>query len=133
MLLCSGLLACDLAVLGCSDDRAAHLPGKTIGATLDNAIKVLEAGDCAAFAVDFLNPIKLGQIEDVEAYRQTMVCTPANQANIDEVLLALKLARLAEPKMDGVVATINLGDVGLGLSHFTLMRYTDGKWYFNSL
>jgi len=109
------------------------LPGRSVHATLDNAIQTLEAGDCGGFAVHFLSPIKRAQIDDLEAYKQRMVCTPENQRNIDDVILALKMARRAEPQSNGVIAIIDMTGAGTHPERFVLVRYTDGRWYFNQL
>ena len=108
-------------------------PGKSIRATLDNAIKTLEGSDCKSFAVNFLSPIKLQQIDDLAAYEEQMACKPENQRNIDDVIFALKLARLAEPETNGVIATIDMSGAGTRPEQFILIRYTDKRWYFNSL
>ena len=108
-------------------------PRKSVRGTIEQAIKALEAYDCVTFAVNFLSPIKRAQIEDLEAYKAKRQCSPQNRANTDEALLALKLARLAVPEYKGITATISFEGVGLRIQKFTLVKYLDGKWYFNEL
>ena len=127
-----------LFISGCAamsggESDATYRPGKSIRVTLDNAIKTLEAGDCSGFATNFLSPIKLQQIADLAAYEEQMSCRPENQTNVDDVVLALKLARLAEPVTNGVIATIDMSGAGTRPDQFILLRYTDERWYFNSL
>jgi hypothetical protein len=128
-------IACLLGLLGCSTVGLGgdHLPGRSIRATLENAIRTLEAGDCRGFAVHFLSPIKLEQIQDRERYEQRMACSPENQRNIDDVVFALRMARLAEPETNGVIATIDMTGAGTRPERFFLVRYTDKRWYFNRL
>ena len=108
-------------------------PQKSVQGTIEQAIQALEAFDCATFAVDFLNPIKRAQIEDLEAYKTKRQCSPQHKDNLDDVLLALKLARLGVPEYKGITATISLEGVGLRIQKFTLMKYLDGRWYFSEL
>jgi hypothetical protein len=108
-------------------------PQRSVQGTIEQAIKALEAYDCAAVAIDFLNPIKRAQIKDLEAYRAQRQCSPEDKGNLDEVLLALKLARQGEPEYKGITATISLQGVGLRIQEISLMKYLDGRWYFNEL
>ena len=108
-------------------------PRKSVRGTIEQAIKALEAHDCVTFAVNFLSPIKRAQIEDLEAYKTKRQCSPQHKDNLDDVLLALKLARLGVPEYKGITATISLEGVGLRIQKFTLMKYLDGRWYFNEL
>ena len=108
-------------------------PRKSVRGTIEQAIKALEAYDCVTFAVNFLSPIKRAQIEDLEAYKTRRQCSPQNRANTEEALFALKLARLAVPEYKGITATISLEGLGLRIQKFTLVKYLDGKWYFNEL
>ena len=108
-------------------------PQRSVKGTLEQAIKALEAYDCAAVAVDFLNPIKRARIENLEDYRAQRACSPDDKGNLDDVLLALKLARQGEPEYKGITATISLAGVGLRIQEISLMKYTDGRWYFNEL
>lgn len=108
-------------------------PQKSVKGTIEQAIKALEAYDCATVAVDFLNPIKRAQIKDLEAYRAQRQCSPEDKGNLDEVLLALRLALQGEPEYKGILATISLEGVGLKIPAIRLMKYTDGRWYFNEL
>lgn len=108
-------------------------PQKSVKGTIEQAIKALEAYDCATVAVDFLNPIKREKIENLEAYRAQRQCSPDDKGNLDEVLLALRLARQGEPEYKGITATISLQGVGLRIQEISLMKYLDGRWYFNEL
>jgi len=108
-------------------------PQKSVKRTIEQAIKALEAYDCARVAIEFLNPIKRAQIEDLEAYRAKRQCSPEDKGNLDEVLLALRLARQGEPEYKGITATISLQGVGLRITEISVMKYTDGRWYFNEL
>ena len=83
--------------------------------------------------VDFLNPIKRAKIADLEAYKIRRHCSPQDKGNLDEVLFALKLARLGEPEYKGITATVSLEGVGLRIEKITLVKYLDGRWYFNEL
>jgi hypothetical protein len=106
-------------------------PGRTIEQTLQSAIRLLERHECAAFAVDFLSPIRRAEIKDLEAYRRERQCTPDNRGNLDDVLLALRLGLGAEPEIRGVRAIIDLSGIGTRIARLELVRYTDGRWYFN--
>jgi len=109
------------------------LPGHTVKQTLERAISMLENYRCADFAVTFLSPIKRATIPDLEAYRKTRQCSATDRGNLDDVLLALKLALGAQPVVSGVKATIDLSGIGIKISKFELIRFTDGRWYFNDL
>jgi hypothetical protein len=119
----------------------AALPGKKSGAkpqksvkkTIEQAIKALEDYDCVTVAVDFLNPIKRAQIPDLDAYQKQRQCSAQDKGNLEDVLLALKMARQGVPEYKGVTATISLEGVGLKIQKITLMKYLDGRWYFNDL
>ena len=108
-------------------------PGRTVRETLQRAIGLLERYECAAFAVDFLSPIKRAAIPDLEEYRRQRSCAPDDSGNLDDVLLALRLALGAEPDIRGVRAVIDLSGIGIAITQLELVRYTDGRWYFNSL
>ncbi len=116
---------------GPSGDR--RLPGRTVAETLRRAIALLEAYECTVVAVDFLSPIKRAQIPDLEAYGKGRACSPDDRGNLDTVLLALRLSLGAEPERRGVRAIIDLSNVGLPIAAIELIRYTDGRWYFNGL
>ena len=109
------------------------LPGHTVKQTLERAISMLEDYRCADFAVSFLSPIKRATIPDLEAYRNARQCSATDRGNLDDVLLALRLARGAQPVVSGVKATIDLSGIGIKISKFELVRFTDGRWYFNDL
>ena len=94
---------------------------------------MLEDYRCADFAVNFLSPIKRATIPDLEAYRRTRQCSATDRGNLDDVLLALKLALGAQPVVTGVKATIDLSGIGIKISMFEFVRFTDGRWYFNDL
>ena len=108
------------------------LPGRTIRQTITRAITLLERHDCDTFAVDFLSPIKRAQIPDLAAYLRERQCSQGDRGNVDEVLEALRLARGAEPEIHGVRAVIDLSGIGIRISHIELVKYTDGRWYFNA-
>jgi hypothetical protein len=108
-------------------------PQKSVKKTIEQAIKALESYDCVTVAVDFLNPIRRAQIPDMEEYRTQRHCSPQDKGNLDDVLLALRLARLVEPEYKGITATINLEGVGLKIEKITLMKYLDGRWYFSTM
>jgi len=133
--------ACSMAA-GCATWRLppggrsaaeVRLPGRTVTETLRRAVALLESYDCAVVAVDFLSPIKRRQIADIEAYRERRKCGPADRGNLDDVLIALKLGLAAEPERRGVRAIIDLSGIGLSISSLELVRYIDGRWYFNDL
>ncbi|OFV96226.1 MAG: hypothetical protein A3H28_10165 [Acidobacteria bacterium RIFCSPLOWO2_02_FULL_61_28] len=113
--------------------KSGGSPQKSVRGTIEQAIKALEAYDCVTFAVNFLSPIKRALIKDLEAYKKQRQCSPQDRGNLDEVLTALKLARLAVPEYKGITATLSLEGVGLRVQKFTLVKYLDGKWYFNEL
>jgi hypothetical protein len=113
-------------------DASEH-PGTTVRETLTRGIALLDASKCATFAVNFLSPIKLALIKDLDAYRKQRACSPTDRGNVDEVLLALRLALGAEPVVQGVKATIDLSGIGIRISKFELVKYIDGRWYFNEL
>lgn len=108
-------------------------PGPSVHETLRNAIGLLERYQCEIFAVEFLSPIKRAQITDLEAYRKGRQCGPDDRGNLDDVLLAMRLALGAQPEITGVKATIDLSGIGLRVTKFEFVRYTDGLWYFNEL
>jgi len=113
--------------------READRPGLTVRDTLTRAISLLESSQCVTFAVNFLSPIKVKQIPDMDAYRKQRECSPANRGNLDEVILALKLALGAEPQVQGIKATVDLSGIGIRISKFEFVKYIDGRWYFNEL
>jgi hypothetical protein len=114
-------------------DAPASAPGRTVHETVRRAITLLENHHCAVFAVDFLSPIKRGQIEDLDAYRKRRACSPEDRGNLDDVLLALRLALGAEPVISGVKATIDLSGIGIAVTKLEFVKYIDGRWYFNEL
>jgi len=133
-------LAVAVAAAGCATSGStrvgtaeAERPGRTVRETLKRAIALLERADCPTFAVNFLSPIKRDQIKDLEAYRKQRECGPNARANVDEVLLAMRLALRAEPSVQGVKATIDLSGIGLRVTKFEFVKYVDGLWYFNEL
>jgi len=115
-----------------SPRSGAALPGRTIRQTLERAIALLEHDECETFAVDFLSPIKLAQIPDLAAYRRERQCSADNHGNVDEVLMALRLGLGAEPEIHGVRAVIDLSGIGIRITRLELVKYTDGRWYFNA-
>ena len=106
-------------------------PGRTVHETIERAIGLLERYECSTFAVDFLSPIRRAQIEDLDAYRRQRACSPDDRGNLDDVLLALRLALGAEPDVHGVRAVIDLSGIGIAIAQLEFVRYTDGRWYFN--
>ena len=133
-------LAVAVAAAGCATAGGARAgtpeaarPGRTVHETLKRAIALLERSDCPTFAVNFLSPIKRDQIKDLEAYRKQRECGPTARANVDDVLLAMRLALGAEPSVQGVKATIDLSGIGLRVTKFEFVKYVDGLWYFNEL
>jgi hypothetical protein len=108
-------------------------PGSTVHGTLRAAITLLEGYQCETFAVEFLSPIKRAQIADVEAYRKGRQCGPDDRGNLDDVLMAMRLALGAEPTVTGVKATFDLSGIGLRITRLEFVRYVDGLWYFNEL
>jgi hypothetical protein len=129
----AGCASASRAAAGGAAVRETDLPGRTIRDTLTRAIAMLEQSQCEAFAAHFLSPIKLAQVKDLDAYRKQHACTDANRANIQEVLLALRLARGAEPVVQGIKATIDLSGIGIRITKFDFVKYIDGRWYFNEL
>ena len=130
------LLASGCAAARSGDGLAAAppvQPGRTIRQTLERAIGLLERYECSAVAVDFLSPIKRAEIQDLEAYRKARSCSPDDRGNLDDVLLALRLALGAEPEIRGVRAVIDLSGIGIDITQLELVKYTDGRWYFNAL
>ncbi len=121
------------AAASTAGDVSAVRPGRTIQQTLRRAIGLLESSRCEVFAVEFLSPIKRAQIKDLDAYRDGRKCPPDDRGNLDDVLLALRLALGAEPSISGVKATIDLSGIGIGVTKLELVKYTDGRWYFNEL
>jgi hypothetical protein len=113
--------------------RSNRKPKDSVRGTIEEAIHALEGYDCETVAVDFLSPIRRAAIPDLDAYRQQRRCSQQDKGNLDEVLLVLRLARWAKPEYRGVTAVINLEGVGLRIEKVTLIRYVDGKWYFNGL
>ena len=100
--------------------------------TLTRAIALLDQSQCVTFAVNFLSPIKLEQIKDMDAYRKQRDCA-TNRGNLDEVVRAMRLALGAEPQVQGIKATIDLSGIGIRITKFEFVKYTDGRWYFNEL
>lgn len=119
--------------LGAPAKKSGATPQKSLKKTIEQAIKSLEAYDCVTVAVDFLSPIKRAQIPDLVAYSSQRRCSAQNKGNLDEALLAMKLARNGIPEYRGATATISLEGVGLNIQKVTLVKYIDGKWYFNDL
>jgi hypothetical protein len=113
--------------------KSGAKPQKSVKNTLKQAIKALEAYDCVTVAVDFLNPIKRAQIQDLEAYKTQRQCSATNKGNLDEALLAMKLALGGVTEHRGITATISLEGVGLKIQKVTLVKYLDGRWYFNDM
>jgi hypothetical protein len=108
-------------------------PGSTVHETLRAAIGLLERYQCETFAVEFLSPIKRAQIADMEAYRKGRQCGPDDRGNLDDVLMAMRLALGAQPAVTGVKATIDLSGIGLRVTKLEFVKYVDGLWYFNEL
>lgn len=121
------------ATASTAGEVSALRPGRTIQQTLRRAIGLLESSRCEVFAVEFLSPIKRAQIKDLDAYRDGRKCPSDDRGNLDDVLLALRLALGAEPSISGVKATIDLSGIGIGVTKLELVKYTDGRWYFNEL
>jgi hypothetical protein len=113
--------------------RSNRKPKDSVRGTIEEAIHALEGYDCETVAVDFLSPIRRAAIADLDAYRKQRRCSQQDKGNLDEVLLVLRLARWAKPEYRGVTAVINLEGVGLRIEKVSLIRYVDGKWYFNGL
>lgn len=133
---CAAWIATACATGGAAGATSAGqslLPGHSVKETLERAIAMLEDYRCADFAVNFLSPIKRATIPDLEAYRKTRQCSATDRGNLDDVLLALKLALGAQPVVTGVKATIDLSGIGIKISKFEFVRFTDGRWYFNDL
>jgi hypothetical protein len=128
-----------LAVFGCAGARSGQTlasssdvrPGRSVRQTLERAIVLLERYECEVFAVDFLSPIRRAEIADLDAYRRERSCSPDDRGNLDDVLLALRLALGAEPEIRGVRAVIDLSGIGIAIQRLELVRYLDGRWYFN--
>lgn len=108
-------------------------PGRSVNETLRRAIALLEGYKCETFAVEFLSPIKREQIKDLEAYRKGRACSAKDRGNLDDVLMAMRLALGAQPTVSGVKATIDLSEIGLRITKLEFIRYIDGRWYFNEL
>jgi hypothetical protein len=106
-------------------------PGRTVQQTLERAIGLLERYDCVSFAVDFLSPIRREAIADIAAYRRERACSPTDRGNLDDVLLALRLGLGARIDYQGVRAVIDLSGIGVKVQRLELVRYVDGRWYFN--
>ncbi len=70
-------------------------------------------------------------IPDLDAYRRERSCAPDDRGNLDDLLLALRLALGAEPEVTGVKAAIDLSGIGIAITRLEFVRYTDGRWYFN--
>lgn len=132
-------LAGVLMLAGCATGSAvgsadaADRPGRVVRETITRAIALLESSRCETFAVNFLSPIKLAQIKDVAAYRKQRACAPDDRGNVDEVIMALRLALGAEPTIQGIKATIDLSGIGIRITKFEFVKYIDGRWYFNEL
>jgi hypothetical protein len=125
-------LGCATGEVSRSRQTGAALPGRTIHQTLTRAIALLERDECETLAVDFLSPIKRAQIPDMAAYRKGHQCSDGDRGNLDEVLMAMRLALGAEPDVHGVRAVIDLSGIGIRITQLELVRYTDGRWYFNA-
>lgn len=127
------------ALTGCASLRAAGgghdpvRPARSVEGTLRRGIALLERYECATFAVEFLSPIKRARIEDLDAYRRERACSPEDPGNVEDVILALRMALGAEPDTSGVKAAIDLSDLGLGVARLEFVKYLDGRWYFNQL
>jgi hypothetical protein len=130
-----GVAACATTGPSAGGSKAgkAVLPGRTVRQTLERAIALLENYQCADFAVNFLNPIKRAQIEDLDAYRLKRQCSREDRGNLEDVKLALRMAVGAVPTIDGVKAKIDLSGIGLQVPRFEFVKYIDGLWYFNEL
>lgn len=124
---------CGAATRAPVEAPAAERPGRSVHDTLRSAIGLLERYQCGTFAVAFLSPIKVAQIADLDAYRQRRQCGPDDRGNLDDVLMAMRLALGAEPEVSGVKATIDLSGIGLHVTKLEFVRYIDGLWYFNEL
>ena len=112
---------------------AVEQPGRSVHDTLRRAIALLESYKCETFAVEFLSPIKRAQIKDIDAYRKGRACSPQDRGNLDDVLMAMRLALGAQPTVSGVKGTIDLSGIGLRVTKLEFIRYVDGRWYFNEL
>lgn len=127
------LTGCAAATAGRHEARGADRPGRTVHETLRRAIGLMEAYRCETFAVEFLSPIKRARIEDLDAYRKARQCSKEDRGNLDDVLMAFRLALGGEPTIDGVKATFDLSGIGLGITKLEFVKYIDGLWYFNEL
>lgn len=126
----TGCAAATATAGGAPDDGR---PGRTVHETLRRAIGLMESYRCETFAVEFLSPIKRARIKDLEAYRTARRCSKEDRGNLDDVLMAFRLALGAEPRIDGVKATFDLSGIGLNVTKLELVKYIDGLWYFNEL
>lgn len=124
---------CAAATSAPRDAPSAARPGQSVHETLRAAIGVLERYECETFAVEFLSPIKRAQIADLEAYRKERQCGPDDRGNLDDVLMAMRMALGAQPEVAGVKATFDLSGIGLRVTRLELVKYIDGLWYFNEL
>jgi hypothetical protein len=128
------LSGCGAATSSAANQRPdAEQPGRSVHETLRRAIALLEAYKCETFAVEFLSPIKRQQIKDLDAYRKGRACSAQDRGNLDDVLMAMRLALGAQPTVSGVKATIDLSGIGLRITKLEFVRYVDGRWYFNEL
>ena len=134
LILCASLASCATTDGVRRGGSEADRPGFTVRETLTRAIALLERSECPTLAVNFLSPIKLAQIKDVDAYRKSKDCSgAATRANIEEFILAMRLALGAEPVVQGLRATIDLSGIGIRIQKLEFVKYIDGRWYFNEL
>ena len=124
---------CAAATQAPVDTPGIARPGPSVHETLRRAVALLEQYECETFAVEFLSPIKRAQIADVEGYRRARQCGPDDRGNLDDVLMAMRLALGAQPTVAGVKATFDLSGIGLRVTKLEFVRYLDGLWYFNEL
>ena len=129
--LCASCATGGLTGIGPATEQS--LPGRTVAETLRRAIVLLERYECGVVAVEFLSPIKRGQIADIDTYRKGRTCSPDDRGNLDTVLLALRLSLGAHVEYRGVRAIIDLSGIGLSIQTIELIKFTDGRWYFNGL
>jgi hypothetical protein len=127
------LSGCSAATSSTNRRPDVEQPGSSVHETLRRAIALLEAYKCETFAVEFLSPIKREQIKDLDAYRKGRACSAKDRGNLEDVLLAMRLALGAQPTVTGVKATIDLSGIGLRITKLEFIRYIDGRWYFNEL
>lgn len=111
--------------------KSRFRPQKTVKGTIEQAIKALENNECETVVVDFFNPIQRAKFKDLEANRDKYKCAEHNRASTEELLMAFKLARHAQVEYRGVAAFISLEGSTLSMQKLTLLKYLDGRWYFN--